>query len=243
MGGLDDLLARWADGHGFVTVLIAAFLLGLRHATDPDHLVAVSTLVASAEERRTRLAARLGAAWGSGHALTLLVFGLPIALFHAYIPDEAQRLAEALIGLVIVALAVRLLLLWRRGTLHAHEHAHGDERHAHLHSHATSHVHGHAHPLRTARQAFAIGAVHGVAGSAGVTVLLLAAVSDRLLAAAALAVLAAGTAASMTLLSSGLGSLLSSAEGRRSFAHAAPALGVLAAAFGTWYAAVALLAA
>jgi ABC-type nickel/cobalt efflux system permease component RcnA len=243
MAGLDDLLARWAEGHGFVVVVVAAFLLGLRHATDPDHLVAVSTLIASAQERRTRLAARLGAAWGSGHALTLLAFGLPIALFHAYIPEAAQRLAEVLIGFVIVALAVRLLLLWHRGSLHAHEHSHGDERHVHLHSHATSHVHGHAHPPRTARQSFAIGAVHGLAGSAGVTVLLLAAVEDRLLAAVALAVLAAGTAVSMTLLSSGLGSLLESASGRRSFAHAAPALGVLAAAFGTWYAAVALLAA
>src|SRR5918912_763142 len=141
MVGFDDLLARWAEGHGAIVVVATAFLLGLRHATDPDHLVAV---------------------WGSGHAVSLLAIGLPIVLFHAYIPDWAQRLAEALIGVVIVALAVRLLLVWRRGDLHAHEHAHDGERHAHFHSHAAAHGHIHAHPVRSARRAFGIGTVHGV---------------------------------------------------------------------------------
>ena len=242
MVGFDDLLARSAEGHGAIVVVAIAFLLGLRHATDPDHLVAVSTLVAAAEKRRARVAARLGAAWGSGHAVSLLAFGLPIVLFHAYIPEWAQRLAEALIGFVIVALAVRLLLVWRRGDLHAHEHAHDGERHAHFHSHAAAHGHIHAHPVRSARQAFGIGTVHGVAGSAGVTVLLLAAVPDRALAAVALAVLAVGAASSMTLLSSALGSLLSTTRARRSFVAAAPALGVLAGMFGAWYAITALAA-
>jgi ABC-type nickel/cobalt efflux system permease component RcnA len=242
MSSVDELLAGWAEAHGALVVLAVAFLLGLRHATDPDHLVAVSTLVAAAERRRARIAARLGAAWGSGHAISLLALGLPIVVFHAVIPNWAQRLAEALIGIVIIVLALRLLVVWRRGALHAHEHVHEGRAHTHLHAHATTDAHAHAHPVRTARQAFAIGTAHGVAGSAGVTVLLLAAVPDRAFAALALAVLAVGTAVSMTLLSSGLGSLLSTAPARRSFAYLAPALAVLAASFGAWYAYSALAA-
>jgi ABC-type nickel/cobalt efflux system permease component RcnA len=240
VSGIDELLVERAAGQGAFAVVAIAVLLGLRHATDPDHLVAVSTLVASADEHRGRLAARLGAAWGVGHALTLVAFGLPIVLFHAFIPDVAQRAAEALVGVIIVGLALRLLYEWRRGALHAHTHEHEGGSHAHLHSHARPE---HSHRVRTSRQAFAIGTVHGLAGSAGVTVLLLAAVPDRVTATAALAALAVGATVSMTVFSSALGSALGSARGQSVFAAAAPVVGFVAAGFGTWYAAAALFAA
>ena len=105
------------------------------HASDPDHLAAVSTLIASEPEDGTSRAGRLGLAWGLGHATTLALFGLPIVLFNAYLPDAAQRGAEALVGLVIMLLAARLLLRWRRGHFHAHSHRHGDTEHRHLHPH------------------------------------------------------------------------------------------------------------
>src|ERR687888_711121 len=100
-------------GHGTAVVVLVAFVLGLRHASDPDHLVAVSTLVAGAREHAARSAARLGAAWGAGHATTLLIFGLPILLLRAYLPAFVESLAEALIGAIVVALAVRLWVRWR----------------------------------------------------------------------------------------------------------------------------------
>lgn len=241
MSGLDELLTSQAEGRGIGVVLALAFLLGLRHAADPDHLVAVSTLVASAAQRRTRLAARLGAAWGTGHAVTLLAFGLPVVLVNAYVPELLRRAAEVLIGAIIALLAVRLLRAWRRGAFHAHVHEHDGRRHAHLHGHAHAVDHEHEHELRSPRQAFAIGTVHGFAGSGAVTVLLLAAIPGRALAAAALVVLAVGTALSMTLLSSGFGSLLGAERARRSLGVAVPVLGVVAAGFGTWYALAALL--
>src|SRR5436190_14681589 len=108
MFGLDRRSASLSDGGSVLVVLLVALLLGLRHATDPDHIAAVSTLVASTRERATRRAAQLGLWWGLGHALTLIVFGVPIVLFERYLPEPLQRGAETTIAALIVVLALRL---------------------------------------------------------------------------------------------------------------------------------------
>jgi sulfite exporter TauE/SafE len=240
MTGIDGFISAHAAGHGAVVVLLLAFALGLRHATDPDHLVAVSTLVADTRGRAARAAARLGGAWGIGHATTLLAFGLPILLLRSFLPRVVEQSAEALIGLIIVVLAVRLLLRWRRGAYHLHLHAHEGLAHVHVHSHAADDRHLHPHPLRTPRQAFAIGLVHGTAGSAGVAVLLIAAIPDTTLACAALVVLVTGCAVSMALLSAAIGGAVNAAGARRRLVRAVPALGSAALAFGAWYLVAAL---
>ncbi|HUG01132.1 MAG TPA: hypothetical protein VML95_04680, partial [Longimicrobiales bacterium] len=129
-----SVLQHWLAGHGIGGLTLAflvAALMGLRHATDPDHLTAVSTLVLSDRRRGARSAAGHGLAWGLGHGLTLFLFGLPVVLFGAFLPEMLQRLAEAAIGAIIVALAVRLLLRWKRGYFHSHPHTHGSFEHAH----------------------------------------------------------------------------------------------------------------
>src|SRR3954454_5026733 len=133
MLGLDDWIARL--GGGGVMAFVVALLLGLRHATDPDHLTAVSTLFLGSQRDGPRRATRLGLAWGLGHGLTLFACGLPVILFRRYLPDGGQRGAEAALGLVIVALALRLQLRWRRGYLHVLPHADGDVQHAPLRLH------------------------------------------------------------------------------------------------------------
>jgi ABC-type nickel/cobalt efflux system permease component RcnA len=237
--GLDDWMAELARGEGLALVLLVALLLGLRHASDPDHLAAVSTLIASDPEDGTRTAGRLGLAWGAGHALTLAAFGLPIVLLQAYLPDTAQRAAEAAVGLMIMFLAARLLLRWRRGHFHAHEHTHGDLAHRHLHPHA-GHDHDHVHRPearlgRSPWQAFGIGLVHGTGGSAGVGVLLLATIPSQPEAVAALVALALGTAVSMALLSSAFGYAITRGPVLRRTLAFAPAMGVMTLAFGGWY--------
>ena len=213
MFGLDSQLAHLSDGTTLALVLAIATLLGLRHASDPDHLAAVTTLVAGQGERPARRAGRLGLTWGAGHATSLLVLGLPIVLYRAYLPEAVERGAETAVGVVIVALAVALLVRWHRGVFHGHVHVRA----------------------RTRAQAYAIGLVHGTGGSAGVGVLLLAAIPNHALAAGALAVFAAGTAVSMALLSTGFGLTLASGLARRSIARVAPVLGVASLAFGVWY--------
>jgi ABC-type nickel/cobalt efflux system permease component RcnA len=223
-------------------VLVVALGLGLRHASDPDHLAAVSTLIASEPEDGARRAGRLGLAWGFGHATTLALFGLPIVLFNAYLPDAAERGAEALVGLVIMFLAGRLLVRWRRGHFHAHSHRHGETEHRHLHphgGHGARHDHAHEPQARLGRspaQAFGIGLVHGMGGSAGVGVLLLATIPDQAEAVAALIVFALGTAVSMAALSSAFGYAITRGPVLRRVLAFAPAMGVLTLAFGGWYA-------
>jgi hypothetical protein len=219
MLGLDDRIADLAGG-SWVLALAIALLLGLRHATDPDHLTAVSMLVAGDDPDGARRARRLGLAWGLGHASTLLAFGLPVVLFGAYLPDAVQRGAELAVGIVIIAIAVRVL--------------------------ARRRVRDHPRPPRagrTPRAALGIGMVHGTGGSAGVTLLILGSVpGDRAMAALCLAILALGATLSMTLVSSAFGHALARGSLLRDTAAALPALAVVGVLFGAWYALAALQA-
>jgi HupE / UreJ protein len=212
MFGLDDTIAGLSDGTSVWLVVLAAVLLGLRHATDPDHLAAVTTLVAGGRERAARAAGALGLAWGAGHAVTLFAFGLPILLLERYLPERAQQAAETVIALVIVYLAVRLLLQWRSPAP-----ARGGRRE------------------RTRLGAFAIGLVHGMGGSAGVGVLIVASVESTALSIGSLGLLAAFTAVSMWLVSTGFGATLVSRPLRASYHAVAPGLATLSLAFGVWY--------
>ena len=236
MLGLDDRIAALSDGSSLWIVVVVAVLLGLRHASDPDHLAAVTTLLASGKERAVRGAGELGLAWGLGHALTLIAFGLPVVLLNQYLPERIQQAAETAVAVVIVYLGVRLLVRWRQGMFHVHPHEHRGRRHSHLHGHAEERGHTHRHRTRTPFGAFAIGLVHGMGGSAGVSVLLLAGVESTALAVTSLVLLAVFTAVSMWLLSTVFGLTLVSRPLRSSFNGVAPVLGVSSLAFGIWYA-------
>lgn len=168
---------------------------------------------------------------------------MPIVLFRSYLPDPAQRAAEVAVGLVIIVLALRLLVRWRRGRFHAHAHEHDGVAHRHLHPHGHGpshdgdghHAHDHA-PGRSPLQAYGIGLIHGVGGSAGVGVLLLAAIPDRVVGLLALALFALFTAVSMSLASTAFGYLITRGPARRRFEALAPVLGGLSLVFGAWYA-------
>ncbi len=177
MFGLDDWIAGLSESASVGVVLFVAVLLGLRHATDPDHIAAMTTLVASGRDRAARTGAQLGAWWGAGHAVTLVVFGIPILLAERYLPERLQQGAESAVAALIIFLAVRLLVRWRHGYFDLHAHAHADQ--------------DHRHPVRTPAGAFGIGLVHGMGGSAGVGILLLAAIPDETVAVASLLLLAA----------------------------------------------------
>ncbi len=249
MWGIDDAVARLAGG-SIPLGLLVAVLLGLRHATDPDHLTAVSTLVLGDRRYGAQSAGLLGLCWGLGHASTLVAFGLPVVLFRHYLPLPAQAAAETVIGMLIAALAVRLLVRWRRGHLHQHAHNHGILVHSHPHVHeerscSPGHVasvavpHGHVHREAMGRSpaaAFGIGLVHGVGGSAGVGVLLVSALPRPVPGAVALLLFAAATALSMALVSWSVGYALTRRSIIPRLAAVTPLLGVLSLAFGLWYA-------
>jgi High-affinity nickel-transport protein len=218
--GLDEAIASWTDGAGLLVVALVAVLLGVRHAADPDHVAAVTAVVASGRDRAGCAAARLGAFWGLGHAVTLYAFGLPIVCFEAYLPERAQQAIETAVGVLIVGLAAWILVRWRRGTVHTRDHVQG-----------TPHTHA-----RTALGSLAVGLLHGAGGSAGVGVLLVATIEGAAAGALALAILAVSTAVAMTVLSAMLGAVAGSPSVVRSYGRVAPALGAVSLAFGVWYA-------
>ena len=225
MFGLDDWIAGLSEGASIAVVLLVGVLLGLRHATDPDHIAAMTTLVASGRERAARSAASLGAWWGIGHGITLVVFGVPILLAERYLPDRIQQGAETAVAALIVFLGLRLLVRWRHGYFDLHAHPHPEQVHR--------------HQVRTPLGALGIGLVHGIGGSAGVGILLLASIPSEKVAVASLLLLAVFTAVSMSLVTVGFGLALSARPVASAANAAVPALGVASLAFGLWYAAAA----
>jgi ABC-type nickel/cobalt efflux system permease component RcnA len=230
---LDTLLTGLFDGAPLLVALAVALLLGLRHASDPDHLVAVTSLVA-ADGADARDAARLGAWWGLGHAAALVVLGLPLIVFKSELPVWLESGAEKAIGVVIVLLAARVIFKWARGDFRAGAHAHPGERHRHLRRGEAA-DHGHR-PVRTPRQAMAIGLLHGLAGTGAVVVLLLAALPSQLTAGLALAVFAPMSIVSMALCTTAFAWLLT----RRVIdpvyrSVLIPAFGLFGVGFGLWY--------
>jgi hypothetical protein len=230
---LDSLITGLFDGAPLLVALGVAFLLGLRHASDPDHLVAVTSLVA-AEDGDTRKAARFGAWWGVGHASALLGIGVPLIVFKTELPAALEAGAEKAIGAVIVVLAARVIFKWGRGdfraTAHAHQDSHGRRRHLRRRE-------PHAHvSLRTRGQAVSIGLMHGLAGTGAVVLLLIASLPSRLDAGLALAVFAPMSIASMAALTAAFAWVLTRPLVEPLYRTVLiPALGAFGMMFGVWY--------
>ncbi len=225
MFGLDDWIAGLSERASIGVVLLVAVLLGLRHATDPDHIAAMTTLVASGRERVARSAAGLGAWWGVGHGITLVAFGIPTLLAERCLPERMQQGAETAVAALIVFLALRLLVRWRHGYFDLHAHPHSEREHRHA--------------VRTPVGALGVGLVHGMGGSAGVGILLLAAIPSETVAVASLLLLALFTAVSMTVVTFGFSLTLSARPVAAASNSVIPAVGTASLAFGFWYAAVA----
>lgn len=184
--------------------LTTAFAMGLRHALDPDHLVAVSTLVA--EERRIWAAARLGLFWGLGHLLPLLVLGLPVLLFGIRLPEHLEAAVDLGVGVMLIALGA--ITLWRlhRSRVHVHTHSHGREPHVHFHSHRQGEAHDHTPTERRpvgpgvrGRVTVLVGMIHGLAGSGPAAVLTLAVAPSQLSGVGYLLLFGVGSCAGMFL--------------------------------------------
>jgi ABC-type nickel/cobalt efflux system permease component RcnA len=240
--GLDDRIAGLGAGGSLVVLLLLALLLGLRHATDPDHLTAVSTLVMTDRLNGTRRAGVLGLAWGLGHAATLVLLGLPLIAFKSSLPGWLERGAERAVGVVIVLLALRVILKWARGDYRADSHPHraasprdvpGGRAHRHLRRHAP---HGHRSGARTPRQALGIGFLHGLAGTGAIVLLLLAALPTRLEAALSLAVFAPMSIFSMAACTTAFAWVLTRPVVEPFYRSVLiPSLGLFGVAFGLWY--------
>ncbi len=184
--------------------LLLGFLLGMRHALEPDHLAAVATLVT--RSRSVGQLVRLAVAWGAGHTLTLALFGGTVLMLGLVLPERAALALELAVGVMLVVLGAEVLYrLWRR-RVHFHVHLHADgERHFHAHAHGGEslqqdtdrHEHDHGFPLR----ALLVGMVHGMAGSAALILLSLEAVRSPAWGLAYIVLFGIGSIAGMATLS------------------------------------------
>jgi len=241
---LDASLTGVLDGSPLVVALGLAFVLGLRHASDPDHLVAVTSLVAT-DDGDTRSAARLGAWWGVGHASILVLIGLPLIIFKSELPGWLESGAEKAVGVVIILLALRVIAKWMRGDYRVSKHGHGESDTDVAHEGAVRHLQrgpggDHRHrPVRTPQQAFGIGVLHGIAGTGAVVLLLIAALPTQLEAAAALAVFAPVSVISMALFTSVFAWVLTRPIVQPLYRTVViPVLGLFGLLFGLWYAGI-----
>jgi high-affinity nickel-transport protein len=198
-------------------ILGIGFALGMQHATDPDHVVAVSTIVS--EERSTWGAALIGAAWGVGHSLTILAVGSAVFLLGWAIPPRLGLSMEFAVALMLLWLGAMTLASARQRTqLHEHAHLHGRQPHTHPHAHVDG-PHAHAHEPGTVRwldrrlagvrlyqlvRPLLVGIVHGLAGSAAVALLMVATLGSSRAGLLYLVVFGVGTIAGMTLVTAGI---------------------------------------
>ena len=200
------------------TVLALAglgLLLGLRHAFEPDHLAAVSTL--ATRQGRLLDACRLGLAWAVGHTASVGVVVGAIILFGLRLPDRLWPAADLLVAVLLIGLGGSVILRYARGRWHLHMHSHAGGPHLHLHSHAQGTAHEHAHPRGDARRSLGFGLLHGLAGSAAILVLLVAAAPTRAAQVAYFVAFAIGTMIGMLVVSVSLASVvrLASTRGAR----------------------------
>lgn len=237
-------------------ILFFGFFLGMRHATDSDHVIAVTTIVS--RQRSIWSAAWTGIFWGIGHSLTLLVIGGAIILFGLVLPERLGMSLEFCVALMLILLgALNLRATFRavenvsaendHDSIHQHTHRHGDYIHSHPHGHESA-AHGHAEeavpPAQLDRwfgssrsyqalRPILIGTVHGLAGSAAVALLVLPIIRDPVWAMAYLFIFGLGVIAGMMLITAAIAVPVSfSTRFRFLHRHLGTAAGVLSLGFG-----------
>jgi high-affinity nickel permease len=246
-----------------LAILLIGFFLGMRHATDPDHVIAVSTIVS--RERSLSKAALIGALWGLGHTITIVLVGAAIILFNVVIPPRVGLTMEFAVGLMLILLGVLNLTgvtKWMSEKFspshpvvtgeHAHIHEHGSALHFHWHQHQPAKDH-HAESLSAPgwlRAPFAklgvfhslrplfIGIVHGLAGSAAVALLVLSTIHQPRWGVLYLLIFGIGTIAGMMLITAALALPFSFSSARFSWLNRGlvTASGLLSLGFGLFIA-------
>jgi len=240
-------LAALAHATTFVSasafsILGLGLVFGLKHATEADHIIAVSTIVS--EHRKLLRAALVGALWGLGHTVSLVIVGVIVLALKVAIPENFAGWLEFAVAIMIIVLglmALRRALRSRHSSFHIHRHDHGLLEHSHLHFHegevnsdSGSHSHG---VLRLGLKPVIVGAVHGLAGSAALTLLVLTQIASPLLGFFYLVTFGIGSILGMLFMSGliGLPFVLSS-RGMGRFQYQLQLLaGVLSIVFGIWY--------
>ncbi|MEO8074649.1 MAG: urease accessory protein UreH [Acidobacteriota bacterium] len=183
-------------------ILSLGFFLGLKHATEADHLAAVSTIVS---ERKSLLSSAIvGGFWGLGHTISLFIAGVLVLLLDFKISEKTERMLEFGVGIMLLFLGLNVLRkLIKGGTLHFHTHEHGEHAHVHPHVHEEGHEdepHTH-HGFSFSPRALLVGMVHGMAGSAALMLLVIPTIGSNWAGLLYIAIFGVGSIGGMILMS------------------------------------------
>jgi sulfite exporter TauE/SafE len=192
------------------SILGFGFALGLKHAIEADHLAAVSTIVS--ERKSVWSSSLVGGLWGLGHTISLLLVGVLVIVLHLRISDRVAEALEFCVALMLVALGLNALFkLYRGQKIHIHEHEHGGHRHLHVHSHDGRPEPGPDthHGFKLQARPLLVGMVHGMAGSAALMLMVLAAISSTWVGLLYIGVFGVGSIGGMMLMSALVGLPLS----------------------------------
>ncbi|MEP6789675.1 MAG: urease accessory protein [Acidobacteriota bacterium] len=183
-------------------ILGFGFLLGLKHATEADHLAAVSTMVS--ERRSMWGSALVGGLWGLGHTISLFIAGVFVLLLNFQISESTERWLEFCVGIMLTLLGLNVVRkLATGGSFHFHVHEHGEHEHVHPHIHAAAEVdaaHTH-HGLTFSPRALIIGMVHGLAGSAALMLLVIPTIPSRTVGLLYIVIFGVGSIGGMMIMS------------------------------------------
>jgi ABC-type nickel/cobalt efflux system permease component RcnA len=239
--GTEILLLQPVSGFALLGL---GLVLGLKHATEVDHVVAVSSIVS--EQRSILRSALVGGLWGVGHTASLIVVGIIVLALRVAIPERVSNWLEFCVALMIIGLGATALLRALRGRegVHIHQHSHDSLTHIHIHfhEHGTQHTRegaSHRHAVsRIGFKPFLVGAMHGLAGSAALTLLVLTQIESAALGLLYLAVFGIGSIMGMLLMSGLIGLPFALSARRLSGAgyRLQTITGTLSIAFGLWYA-------
>jgi hypothetical protein len=187
-------------------VLATGFVLGLTHATDADHVVAVTTRVG--EHKTLFRSAWIGVLWGVGHTVSLAIAGILVIFLKLPFPDWLASRLELVVAAMLILLGARAIMRWghTRVQFHKHEHIHGNltaETHTHWHFHGarSGAAQEHSGWMHYGLRPFAVGVVHGAAGSAALMLLVLSRIPSSWTAIFYILVFGAGSIAGMLLIS------------------------------------------
>jgi hypothetical protein len=201
LSALPALLNAVLTPTALAAILLSGFVVGLVHALDADHLAAVATIVS---ERRSLLSSSLiGGWWGLGHTLSLLLAGVAVILLQVQISERLEQTLEFCVALMLIGLGLNVLYkLLKSGAPHIHAHTHGAHTHIHPHFHTRTDETQSHHGFKLAARPLLVGMVHGLAGSAGLFLLGVAAIQSVAGKFAYIALFGIGSIGGMMLMSS-----------------------------------------
>ncbi|MBM7869026.1 sulfite exporter TauE/SafE [Clostridium pascui] len=215
-----------------LSILVIGFILGIKHAMEPDHVIAVSTMVS--DTKKLLSSSIIGVFWGIGHTITLFIVGMVFIFMKNEIPGEIALFLEFAVGVMLVYLGIKSYVFAEKNHIHSHKHTHNDILHEHFHEENINHQHDNS-KIPYFKSIF-IGLVHGLSGSAAMILLTMTSVKHSWQAGIYIIIFGLGTISGMLLCTILIGIPFAlSNENKRMNVNLSRAAGIISSMYGVYY--------